>query len=359
MILEIIKGLWFVILFAYCPYMVGGFVLNSLKLSDSEDSLEKTLNRYVMGFFSMLAIYHVLYLPMYFLKFHLSSLTIVYSIVIVALCAFETYRFIKNKEKVYLKINIKTFSRYEIIYLVLFVLIIVFQFYMFSTHQQNIETNDNHEYVARTTASLFTDEMVSTAETMNITGIVPKRVIASIEIWVASICQITGIKSEIMTFVYLNSLMFLMAYMVIYLISCNLVEDRENKIIFNMITAFTLMFSQIGFYCMSAYFFVYQWHGRSVFVVLILPYLLYEMLEAARNEYIKTLNCIFVILSIASIMTSATSGGMYVVSMTLLMLCFVYGNKGNRKKSIYVISGALIPMATVVLYLMLDNIYVA
>lgn len=354
------KTIWALMLMTAYPYLLGDLLVYYLDDRYDDRCMEMIAYRFVMGFIVSLAVFHVIYFPLYFLQCSLNLLVVIYSIIIAAACLYDIYlRAIKNILPDFSVFRIKP-SKIEYAIVTFFIVMVGIQIY-YSVTYCHMLTVDDYEYVGRTNASLITNRIVSTIGGMGkysiITAPTAKRAIESWEIWMAWLCRVTGMNAVTVSHFFLEKYLIVLVYLVMHLLSCALFKERKDKLAFLALISFILPFSIYSYYSFGGYMFLFGSQGRSVFMNIMIPVGIYLYYIILRKNYSPQNGIVLAVFSVAAISLSPTAIPLIIVFTALLIVVLLFRRCEYRRNYLYLMYGCGAPVVSVVLYLFLKLIY--
>ena len=353
----------FGILFYIVPYLVGLLFATKNTIGDKSRSMYIGYY-YMVGLVFMMAVFEVLCVPIHLLQMRLHVLLNTFSALMVLCCGISAYFLIRGRHELIPKSALSTPKRNAIskagrpvinmtmVYAVLAVILIGLQLYYVVRYQGGNNTADDIEYVTRTSASLYTDRIVSSGQGAPVLYMIKKRSFNSWEIFICWFCQLTGINAAAMVHTVLNAALVLDVFIVFYLIGCELFDEAEYRWMFLAGVAVLNLLGLHSHYSLTFRWLMTMWQGKAVLQALLLPFTICFMLHAAKEGYHRNYLLIFIVLSISAVAASPTGAGMFgVVCLVLSVLSFVWSR--NRATILYFIGGIVPPAAWMLMYLFL------
>ena len=320
MITSIIR---FVFIFYIVPYFVG-LLFTKDCLDDKINGIEYIIYYYVIGLLTMLSVFELLCVPLSILKIDLHVLLLSYSICVVFLLIASVILIIKKKIKLIPCANKIMLSKFEMVILILVIIFVGVQLFFVIYYQSNWMSGDDWDYVTRTSASLYTDKIVTMGADAGLMSIIPKRSFCSWEIFIAWLCKLTGIDVPVMVHTVLNVSLVFIAFEIMYLLGYKLFDKYEERFIFLAIVSFSNMFGLYSHYSLTFRWLMTIWQGKAVFMTLVFQFIFVYALDIVNKDYNIRYQVIIIIISIASCALTPTGVGMFVgaIFVITILLCF-------------------------------------
>lgn len=345
-----IIGLFMTIVFlGILPMVIGQVWKNAL--GDNNGILT-----YLNGFISILAVFEFLGVPMVLLFIPLHIQIIVYTVVFAAITIVVL---LKNRKKIKLAFDVKpylaSFSKYEWIYLALFVFIIAVELYFALLYDVGGWRSDDGTYTVISSSALHDDGFFLTDTTLGTyTRDIPKKyALCGIYIFYSYISAITGFSVAIVEHTICNALFLLISYGAFYLLAKSLFGDkRENRLIFLIILSVAFLFGLYSHYSITFRLFGVIWQGKAFLATFMIPFLLAIYPRFLRLKF-SWENVVFLaVVSLATI--SLTMGGIIAIALIpgILTLLYMISNK-TVKPILTLISVELFPLICAGCYVLL------
>lgn len=343
----ILKGLMVVLLLGVMPISFGKVIMYK-----DASSLEKNvINIYLIGFFSMLAIFQILCVPLTYMHVSFQILVWLYSIVLLILCGISVW-LRRKKVKLIVPESIKL-DKYEKVYLIICIILFLVQIYFFLFYEISYMSWDDYDYIVSSTAAIYDNGMYTTNIVTGDSVILrAKRTLTSYIIFISYLSQMSGFHTTTVAHTILPIFLLVMAYGVYYLIAKFLFKKRENRLIFMMLLSVVNIFGAYSHYTMTFRLLAAIWNGKSVMVVIGVPFLFVLLPRLFQDEFTKRKMWYLILITTGLCSLSMMGAGMSVVVIALMAgVYFIQDRK--RKYIYYVCSGCLVPLIHIVLYLVL------
>ena len=232
---------------------------------------------FIMGWIKMMAIFQIIAVPAIFLKINLSTLTIIWSIIIVGGLLYNLYHYYmirKTIRKCFWKEK-STWGTVEKIALGLVALQLVLVTFFTSSDM------DDSFYVASAVTAEHTNTIF---QYIGDTGAVytqyPSRyVLSPFPIFTAMISRILQIHPAIVAHTIFPLIFIPMSYMVFYLIFRKCFTAKKSAAIGTCVICILNIWSNISVYTASTFLLTRSWQGKAILANLIFPLLTYFFIE--------------------------------------------------------------------------------
>lgn len=265
----------------------------------------------VTGFLLLLALFEVASLPCIFLKTSLKTLAVIMLVIVGSLCVISL---LWNWKYIWKEIGAIRFEKPQLITVIIFGLII------FQTIQLGVGMHiddDDAFYVATATTSLDTDTLYQIDPyTGNYYGTYPARyVLSPFPLFGAVICKWISMRPAVFFHTVLPFYLIPMAYFVYILIGRQVFSGNKRKQdSFLIFIALLNLFSGFSKWTQGHFLLVRIWQGKAVLASILLPFLLWFVLEHFEQETLKWREWICLLCSMVA--------GCFATSMGII-LCIV------------------------------------
>lgn len=331
------------------PFLLG----NLITYNDGDNELLSFTSKYILGLFTELSLFWVLCVPMTFFMVSFTILTTTYSIFLITFCGISIW--LACKENLYNKFlvvykNIQ-FSRYEFVYLLLFLLLLGIQLYFAAFYESTIWSYDDYSYVVHSLDTISSDHMFLTDMiTGNETAFSYKRILNSWEIYIAYLSKISGFHVTTIAHTIIPILFLCIAYLVYFFIAKQLFNNRENQLIFMCILSVILIFGLYSPYSLTFRLLVTLWQGKAVLFTIVIPFLIAFLPGAYIQSSHKRNRLYLVIISISACSLTMMGSGMSIA--VFIVMLFVICLYQRRLAGItFCFYGCIIPALQILLYL--------
>lgn len=241
------------------------------------------LESWILGQVLCFAVLQIMAVPMILLKWHFNVLFWSYIGVVVVLFGFGCWRLIRQNTKI--RIRLPEFKPFEILLLIVVALLILWQSanYFFGMHLDEddarwlAQANDALEYGNMLTRDYDTGEYLGYIQ-------VPKDATSPWSMMVAIFSRILGTGTATFSHsVYAPVELFLL-YAAYWLISCELFEKRESRIVFLFFVTLLNMFIGRTVYTQSTFSLVRIWQGKASVAGVVIPLFLYLFLRINKGN---------------------------------------------------------------------------
>lgn len=311
--MTIIRAMILLLHFTLVPVAVGRLITYRARTNWIAD--------YLVGFFGNLAIFYILYSIAEGLQnwctvkepVHgaFSLLLWMYGIVSVIIVAVWLWLERKNFGRVVTKLRFKeaetrvtfTNDRFNIVYTILLIVLLLVQLYMAFGYEINEWSYDDFDYVVNSKDTIETDTL---SYVNNIDGTMPnvaeKRAVASWGTYVAMLSVTSGYEVTTVYHTILPVILLLIAYGNNYFIASALLHKIDDRIIFLIILSVANIFGLYSHYSATFRLLGAIWQGKAVLSVIAIPFFLVYLFKL-YNKDVKTAY----VLPIAAISLGASS----------------------------------------------------
>lgn len=318
---------------------------------------------YISGFFSILAIFELLGPAMIYatVPFHVMAKVISIALAMFAVAAIVACRKEIFSGKSYVgffanaKRYVKNYSKYEWVYLTIFLIILGIQVYYAACYDIGGWRSDDYHYLVISSSAIYDDGFFLTSPISGeYTGsVIKKYASCGIYVYYAYVSYITGLKVPIVAYTLCTVLFLVMSYGCIYLLA-KLVypkeEERDQRLIFLIVAAAVSMVGLYSHYSLAFRIFGTIHQGKAFLAVVVTPFLLATYPKLLWEGYSRKKLLLFMMTSLVAI--SLTVGGNIVIAVIpgLLTLLYLIRTK-NFKSILYLFAVGLFPLIDVLVYL--------
>ena len=306
----------------------------------------------VYGLLSGMAIFFVVYIPLMAFEASFTVLCVVYSVIILALCAMSLI-----KSPVPLKapeIRLPQW-RTEWVYFGIFVVLAVLQLYFAIFYTATNQTYDDYEYVV-SAVDTITSDRINASYSLDGTyrGVIPKSSMNSWSTYTAYLAKTSGLSVPVVCHTVLSVAFLVFAYIVFYLIASFLfLDSEENRLIFMDIVSIAVIFGSYSHNAISFRLLATAWQGKAVLAAVVIPFALLEMARIFSDNYEKKQLLLLLIISLSGVtFTMLGTGLMLILCASMYIVMSLY-----RKKSVslkYVAVCILPALVQVMMYVLLS-----
>lgn len=338
----------FVIELMIVPFLLGSFI----SVNDTIH-IKGLLAKYVMGIFLSWALFWIICVPMTLFRCSFTQFVYFYSFIIICCCIFSICLVLK-KRNILLKPHFKKLNRFEMIYFMLFILLLFVQLYFALFYDVTTRSYDDYSYVTSALDTITSDGIyITDVNSGEITvDFIGKRVCASWPIFIAFLSKTTGEHVTIIAHTIMPIFFLLIAYVVCYLISKKMFNKSEDRLIFLCIVAMLYIFGLYSDYSLTFRLLVALWQGKAIASTIIIPFLI-AYLPNIYNDKVKKQNIIYLlVVSAAACCTTVMGSGMVICVCVAMSIAVSAYNK--RLTGIwYAITCSFFPGLQLILYLIL------
>lgn len=343
----VVKLILLSIIMGIIPLLLGNFV----QVKIGKEKASSPFDLYAMGFLVMLATFQLVCIPFAFLynKFHI--LVIVYSFLLVILCLVS----IRSCKKIrtYFGNSFKNYSKFEWIYLAIFIILMCVQLYYAVFYETSYMSLDDYEYIVISSDIIADDSMFITESVSgNTMGLSGKRALNSYLAFIAYVSKVTDIHVTTVAHTVFPVILLIVAYIVYHMIARYLFEERENQLIFLMLVAVANIFGLYSFYSMTFRLLGPIWQGKAVLMIIVIPFLFAYLPSILSRPYNRKDSLILMMVSMAGCSLSMMAAGMIPIVICCYCAIFFLMNR-ERYILLYAIWGGIIPALHFVAYLLM------
>ena len=317
-----------IVFFLFFTVTVGCLLVNY----DGQHLFKNCCESYVLGWVIMFAIFECIAVPCTFLKFHLSTLTIIWSCII---CTFAILGFLKIRKKINIKhISLSSCIKHLSTLSIINFTLIAFQCSL-QVFFQHIDEDDAWFIAASVTAvdsntlnliSPYTGDPLRWEQTTDY-------LLAPFPLFWAMISKAFHIHPTIIMHTITPFFLVCAVYMVYYLLGKQIFYSEQKKFHLFIFFICIINLSQFSFpRTLASMMLVRIWQGKAMMAAFLLPLLAYYLLEHTNTNNVKTVECKMVAVLTAMALGSSMGiflgillVGIYVTALYLLRRNFVKG----------------------------------
>lgn len=312
---------------------------------------------YGFGYFLELALFHILafLFACFHLRFHI--LTIVYSVVLVGVCAISAIR-IRKQRPLIPRERIKTWEKphwHEWILLTVFIAAVTVQIYHGFASDLTYMAADDAVYVTMANDALTADYMATVDPyTGAAAGINMTRAFQTSLYFPAYLTALSGISVAVMEHTVQYIQLIILAYTVYIYLAGELFEKRENRLAFLAFVAVFYIFGFHSIYSLSFRLLGPNYQGKAILAVSVTPLVFAILLHILKEPYSMRNGLVLFIPSLAAISLTLWGTGTMAVIVTVPVLLSLICRKRNWKHLWYILWGVTAPLAFTALYSILS-----
>lgn len=299
---------------------------------DGQPLFKSFCESYILGWVVMFAVFECIAVPCTFLKFHLSTLTIIWSCII---CTFSILGFLKIRKKMYPENLLflscpKHFTALSVINFILIAFQCSLQLFF-----QHIDEDDAWFIAASVAAadsntlnliSPYTGDPLRWEQTADY-------LLAPFPLFWAMISKVFHTHPTIIMHTITPFFLVCAVYMVYYLLGKQIFDSEQKKFDLFIFFICIINLSQFSFpRTLAAMLLVRIWQGKAMMAAFLLPLLAYYLLDHANTNNVKTVE--YKIVAVLTAMALGSSMGIflgillvgiYVIALYLLCCNYVKG----------------------------------
>jgi len=358
--MTILRACVFILHFTLVPIMIGRLITYRARTGWIAD--------YLVGFFGNLAIFYILYSIVEWIQNWctfvdpviggFTLLLKVYGFVLAVLLILWMCLERKSLSKAITKVRIKLINgkldliadRFNMIYLLIFIIILVFQMYMAFAYEINQWSYDDYDYVV-TSQDTITSDTLSYVNFIDGTmpNVAEKRAVASWGTYVSMLAKTTGFEVTTVYHTILPVFLLLLAYINFYYIAKFLFKKLEDRLVFLIILSVAYIFGLYSHYSSTFRLLGAIWQGKAVLSVIAVPFFMFFLIRAYKEKISNTylLPIAAISLGVSSLTSLAALFIPILVVLVWLLMC-IYHRKIYAVR--YLVASLIGPIYLVVFY---------
>lgn len=345
------KVLMTVLLMIIIPFIIGSV----WTFEKNEFNFYRFIDSYLCGYYTMIAIFQLICVPMCFAKAKFTSVVILYTIIIGVVTAAAWIRVIlviKKNNGVINSAHVKL-KNTEKFYLTLIIVILAWQLRYALFYGVTTMSYDDAVYLVYANSAVENNYMYTNNVT---TGIAQQldyqRSLQSSIMFIAYLSKMTLIDVTTIAHTVMTVQIMLMSYAAYILVSKRLFRQRENRLIFMVLIEILYIYGFYSHYSPTFRLLGAPWQGKAIFAVTLTPYVFFVLPKILGNQP-KLKNSLLVLtLSIAASSLSLAGAGISIVIIVLLEIMYIV--IGKKVKSVwYILWGSVAPALYCGIYLLM------
>lgn len=358
--MTILRACVFILHFTLVPIMIGRLITYRARTGWIAD--------YLVGFFGNLAIFYILYSIVEWIQNWctfvdpviggFTLLLKVYGFVLAVLLILWICLERKSLRKAITKVRIKLINgkldliadRFNMIYLLIFTIILVFQMYMAFAYEINQWSYDDYDYVV-TSQDTITSDTLSYVNFIDGTmpNVAEKRAVASWGTYVSMLAKTTGFEVTTVYHTILPVFLLLLAYINFYYIAKFLFRKLEDRLVFLIILSVAYIFGLYSHYSSTFRLLGAIWQGKAVLSVIAVPFFMFFLIRAYKEKISNTylLPIAAISLGVSSLTSLAALFIPILVVLVWLLMC-IYHRKIYAVR--YLVASLIGPIYLIVFY---------
>lgn len=324
-----------------------------VRLSGAKSVVTKLCFAYVAGYFMRLTLFHAVALPMTISGIRFSTMANVFTVLLVAACVVCAWL---GRDAIRIKRVKLELTRFEIIYCVAFIGLLLFQLYMVVFMDPTTMTYDDAGYTAFSSDALATDYMFITNPITGLFTQLDFRVIQSSLLFPAYITRMTGMPVTMVERTFSYALNLLMAYGCYLYMAEDLQKTRENRLVFLVLISVIYIFGYHSHYSMTFRLLGPNSQGKAILAVTMVP-LMFVLLRKWLSRPYRWHCSAFLLLLSDSACALSLMGMAYVPAIVVLLsLLSLFREKRRWKHLLYALWASVMPCAYLGVYILLYNL---
>lgn len=345
------KCIIILLLIAIIPFFLG--VLISHK--DTSGVLNTLSEKYIIGLFLCLSLFWIFCVPMALFKLPFSILVFIYSTCLIILFGISIWKCYQNNilKNIFTEWNMPNLNIYEMIYLLLFLLLLGIQLYYAMFYESTIWSYDDSEYVVRSMDTISSDHMFLT-NTISGQEIEYsfKRVLNSWEIYIAYLAKVSGFHVTTIAHTIIPVLFLLVAYLVYSYIGTQFFQKIESQLIFLCVVSVIFVFGFYSPYSLSFRLLATLWQGKAVLSAIVVPFLITFLPKVYCQKKSRKIPVYILCISAAACSLTMMGAGLsIIIYIVMFTVVSIYQKKLVGIK--FCFYGCSIPAIQLIVYLIM------
>lgn len=293
-------------------------------------STYKILEWYISGYYTMLALFQLICVPMCFLKGKFSVLVVVYTIVIFAIAGFSWVKFVFSikKKPICKEKMVACLEKDEMFYIFLIVAILFVQVYYALFYGISVMSYDDATYLVYANSAIEGNYMYIFNVTTGVQQALDfQRSLQSSIIFIAYLSKVTMVNVPTMAHTIMVVQIILIAYATYVLLAKRLFRQRDNRLIFMVLIEVLYIYGFYSNYSATFRLLGAPWQGKAIFAIALTPYLFVVLPRVLRERYSVRNGLFIFILSLAASSLSLAGAGTSIVIVCLMVVLYISINK--------------------------------
>lgn len=327
-----------IFVFLIFPLCMG----NLLNTHKDSNGIQNLIWQYIIGFFSSISFFFLLYMLMVFIKIRFVYIVYLYCGIMLTLSLAVICRgFLLKKFKIK-KIKIKL-SIHEIFFLIIIICLVSLQLYFAVFYKEAGGLSDEKYDFLMSVKAIHNNFLNIATENEGFLTKLGSNMI----FWPTYFAFLSEILGESVLFVVetIFPIMFiLLIYTIYYLLSIKLFEKLDKRLMFLCLIAVLNIFGFYSDFSATTFFMGNLWKGKSIIFFIVTPLLITLLPEIFEDDINIQNECIIVVMSIVSCFTSLFG----VVMWGMLVVLTVVVLSVSRKKVIGIKQMAISCVVTII-----------
>lgn len=324
-----------------------------VKLGGAKSAITKFCFAYVAGYFIRLTLFHAVALPMTILGMHFSTMSNVFTVLLVGACAIS---FWMGRDTIQIKRTKLNLTVYETVYCVVFVGLLLFQLYMAIFMDPTYMIYDDASYTVYSSDALATDYMFITNPFTGLFSQLNFRSIQSSLLFPAYIARLTGMPVTTVDHTFSYAQNIILAYGCYVFMAEDLFKMRENRYIFLIILSVVYIFGYHSHYSMTFRLLGPNSQGKAILAVTLVPMLFVLFRKWFTRPYQRQKGVFLFFLSDSACALSLMGTAYVLAIVVLLTLLSQFRKERVRKHLLYALWAGVMPCVYLGAYLLLYNL---
>lgn len=302
------------------------------------------------GYFIELALFHFLSVPFAFLGGPFSTLAVIFICVICSMGIISIAFYIKHRQKT-IAFHLPKFTRWEMFYLLVFIVLVLWQMYNGITRDITIWSYDDAGYVTYGADTVRYNQIQSiNAETGLATANSFRRTLQSSLYYPAFLSLITEIPNTVMNRTILEAYDIFLAYTVYAYMAGVICKKKENGLVFLIILSVLHVFGYYSQYSVTFRLLGPNYQGKAVLAVSLFPLLFTVLLQKLETEYDRKTGILLLLFSSAATALTMFGAATYILNLSLVVGLSLFRRKRHWKHLWYLVWGCILPAIYLSIY---------
>lgn len=318
-------------------------------------SAYKIMEWYICGYYTMLALFQLICVPMCFLKEKFSVLVVAYTIVIFIIAGFSWIKFIFSikKKPICTERMVISIEKDEIFYIFLMVALLFVQVYYALFYGISVMSYDDATYLVYANSAIEDNYMyIFNVTTGARQALDFQRSLQSSIIFIAYLSKVTMVNVPTMAHTIMVVQIIFITYATYALLAKRLFRQRDNRLIFMVLIEVIYIYGFYSHYSTTFRLLGAPWQGKAIFAIALTPYLFVVLPRVLRERYNARNGLFIFMLSLAASSLSLAGAGTSIVIICLMVVLYI----GINKKFInifYIPWAGFAPAIYCILYLLM------
>ena len=318
-------------------------------------SVYKIIEWYICGYYTMIAIFQLICVPMCFMKEKFSVLVVIYTIVIFIVAVFSWVKYVLGvrKKPICGERILAGLGKDEIFYIFLIVAILLVQIYYAIFYGISLMSYDDATYLVYANSAIEDNYMYLYNVTTGMEQVLDfQRSLQSSIIFIAYLSKITMVNVPTMAHTVMVVQIIIITYATYVLLAKRLFRQRDNRLIFMVLIEVIYIYGFYSHYSTTFRLLGAPWQGKAIFAIALTPYLFVVLPRLLRERYSIRNGMFIFMLSLAASSLSLAGAGTSIVITCLMVVLYIFINK-KYINIFYILWAGFAPAIYCILYLLM------